>query len=397
MKASPQNIFLIVWLFPVLAPYIVDSDVILHTSFTTKFILLFNILFFYYLALMFRQLWPSGGESYVVKSLQNLNFDKFEKRTKLALYAWLFIYIVNIIGSGGIPVVWIIMGDTRTYTDFGLPTLGGLGNLLRAFSLVSCYVLYVHSKLNKLKKRQYLWFGFGLLFSAFILETGRGNGIVLLLHPIGMHLLTVRLGIASIFKWLLVAVLVFFGTGVIQMYRYVDGAVWMEKYAESSGMGQYTGAALFFVPAITYFAVPIVNTDLNIVKAPWIDFSPNFTLQGLIPSVIRNQLFESGNYGELVNEAHNVSSFYIPLVRDFGIFGAVFFVSVFQFISYYVYANAMKGNLHYIFIWPPLFMCDALSFFSLYYTSLVVILYPTLASLILNGCKKNCSKNDNNE
>jgi oligosaccharide repeat unit polymerase len=386
MRASPQNIFLAVWIFPLLAPFFIQSEIILHISPVTKAIVIFNIAFFYYLGALYWLGGKTGSEIYVKDALRRIDYIRFEKKIQLLLIIWLAVYFINIVGSGGIPILWILTGDGRTYVDFGLPTFGGLGNMLRAFCLVSCYLLYKYSDLKRNKKIKYLWCGIGLLLSAFVLEIGRGNGVVLLLHPIGLHLLTQRLSVLSVIKWALATIIFLLGLGVIQVVRYDEGIEWLEKYAENAGITNFSGLEMLLIPAITYTAVPIVNTDLNVIKAPFIDFNPNYSLQGIIPTVIRNHLFEKNDYGEIINEANNVSSFYIPLLRDFGIIGAVAVVAFFQLISFFVYSRAMRGNLFCIFIWPALFMSVALSFFSLFFTSLVVVLYPVLTLFTLMGC-----------
>jgi oligosaccharide repeat unit polymerase len=317
--------------------------------------------------------------------INKINFFKFNRKIILLFKIWIGIYLINIIGSGGIPLYWVFIGDSRTYVDFGLPTLGGLANMLRAFITTSCYLIYAHSECNNAVKRKFLLIGLFLLFSAFGLETGRGNGVVLLLHPIGLHFLFNKISLKSLFRWIFIIAILLLGLSSIQVLRYGGNIEILEKYAENSGLSQFKGAALLLVPAITYIAVPIVNTDLNLINEPLLKFKPYYSLQGFIPTIIRDHIFEKQDYGELVNEANNVSSFYVPLLRDFGILGCVFIVFLIQLITYHFYIKARRGIPIYVLSWPPLFMSLILSFFSLFFTSLVVLLYPFLVSYALKG------------
>jgi oligosaccharide repeat unit polymerase len=346
-----------------------------------------NIVIFYCLALTlyciaFIYKKNLGSEELAVTALGAINFKNFEKKNRILLYVFLLTYLVNIIGSGGVPIFWVLTGDERTYVDFGLPTLGGLSNMLRAFLLTSCYLIYSYSDLSLKIKRKYLMLGVGLILSAFLLETGRGNGVVLLLHPIGLFMLLHKFRLTDFIVGVILCIVFLMGLGAIQMIRYGEGIESLKKYAENSGMQDVEGPALLLVPAINYMAVPVVNLDLNVIKSPAINFSPYYSVQALLPTVIRDHIFEKGDYGELINSANNVSSFYIPLVRDFGIFGAILFVTFFQFLVITVYIKAQRGSIFCILFWPPLFMSLVLSFFSLYFTSLVVVLYPALVFYI---------------
>lgn len=388
IQLSPHNLFLLVWLFPLLAPYLVESTVILHISERTKYLIYFNILFFYIIAICFYFLGFKNKSENIKKSIKNFNFELLERRFYNLFKAWLIIYLINIIGSGGVPIIWILINDPRTYVDFGLPSLGGLGNIFRAFLLSLCYIFIFHSNFNKEKKHKYKLIGLLLISSAFILETSRGNGVVLLLHPIGLYFLINEISFIKAIKWFIFLVFFLFLLGFIQSIRYTEGIESLRNQAANAGFETTNNFFIFLIPTITYIATPVVNTDLTIKTVPDLKFSPYYSLQSLIPTVIRDNIFEKGDYGELINEANNVSSFYVPFLRDYGYFGAGVIIALIQLISAWWYYKARTGHMFYILSWPPFFMSIALSFFSLFFTSLVVIFYPLLASLMLRNINK---------
>lgn len=387
IKIGAGSVLAVVWLFPLCIPYFIpDNELIVPVGLGTLILILSNVSLFFLFLFLFSCLGVSGSVSKVNAAVAQIDYDIFSKRINLIFYFWIFVYLVNIVGSGGIPLLWILRGDPRTYADFGLPTLGGLGNLMRAYILTSCYLIYYHSNLISKVRRRYLFIGILLVISAFLLETGRGNGVVLLLHPVGLHFLLHEFKIKSLIKIVIFLFIFIIGLGLIQMIRYSDGFDKLLMYAENSGFKNSTYFELLLIPAVMYISIPVINTDLNFQIAEFFKFEPYYSLQGILPTIIRDVVFERGDYGELVNDANNVSSYYIPFIRDFGQFGAFFIVSLILFVVSYCYTKARHGNLYYVLSYPPLFMSLALSFFSLFFTSLVVLFYPLVVYWSLRKC-----------
>lgn len=386
LSPSPPNIFSLVWAFPLLAPYLLNSsEFIAPVSDKTRYLIIFNILIFYYFAGLLYLFGFRASKEKVRFAISSINFLSFSSKIDLLIKLWITVYIVNIIGSGGLPLAWAVLGVEKSYADFGLPTIGGLGGMLRAFILSACYLLWLHSDLPRQKRLKYLNFGIILILSAFVLEMARGNGVVLILHPIALHLMITRIRWITYPKWMLAAILLIIILGAIQVIRHNDGLNQLRLYAESSGFYNSEGFGVILIPAIMYTAVPIVNLDLNVDISPDLKFEPYYSIKSLVPSLIRDTIYEQGDYGELVNDAHNVSTFYAPLVRDYGLYGAAITVTLMLLLVSLVYAKAMSGSLYFIMIYPPLFMSICLSFFFLYFTTLIVLLYPVLVVWSLKG------------
>jgi oligosaccharide repeat unit polymerase len=81
------------------------------------------------------------------------------------------------------------------------------------------------------------------------------------------------------------------------------------------------------------------------------------------------------DYGVLLNEAFNTTTFITPFVRDFGLIGAYLVIGTFFFYCTYVFFKARNGSVEHIIKLSPLIMCLGLSFFTSYLTSLLVIIY----------------------
>lgn len=386
MELNISKILALVWLIPLGVPFFLDDNPLISpVSNVTVALVISTISALMIFVFVFRLLGLRGSSLRARNSIKDINYAKFSKKVDFLIWVWFAVYLINIFGSGGVPLLWSILGDSRTYADFGLPTLGGLGNMLRAFILTSCYILYFHSSLHVSKKRRYLWIGVFLIISALFIENSRGAGVVLVLHPIAIHFLFYDLKISSLAKLLLISLFSVIFFGFLQVLRYSNGLDGIKDYARDSGFGDISLVQVLMIPALMYISMPVINTDLNVNSSEFLKFDPYFSLQGVIPTFVRDKIFEKGEYGLLVNDANNASGFFVPFVRDFGQLGAFIIVSIIMLFAAYCYVKARSGNLFYVLCYPPIFMSIALSFFSLYFTSLVVVLYPLLVIFLLRG------------
>ena len=74
---------------------------------------------------------------------KKINLNSLTRVVKIFFILHLIITILAIIYSSGFPLYWVIVGDPRTYANYGIPTISGLGALIRAFGLVGCLILYL--------------------------------------------------------------------------------------------------------------------------------------------------------------------------------------------------------------------------------------------------------------
>lgn len=384
MYVNPPLLFLMVWAMPLVIPFFVQFGIIQEITNETNYLVIANIMIFFVLSLVVKVAFGGYRKNFSNIIISRINVKKMEQRALFIFKVWIVVFLINIIFSGGLPIYWVVSGDSRSYADFGLPTLSGLANMIRAFILSICYVIYFHTE--SINKSKFLKIGLFLLASAFILETGRGNGVVLLLHAVAYFAFLNRvtlLGVAKLVPSVFILVLFL---GYIQMFRYGASIESLAVYGENSGFDSQDAISLLIIPTLLYVVTPIINLDLNIIVSPLLNFEPYYSLQGLLPTVLRQELFSGEkDYGLLISEGHNVSSFYIPFVRDFGVIGAFIVVTLIQFIVCYVYVKARRGSIFHFFIWPPLFMSIFLSFFALFFTSLTVLLYPVLVWFFVRG------------
>ena len=388
MYLSPIIIFLGPWLIGSIATfYFSDYSIIFNNlSITgTWYLSLVGLFLFYSLVIFNIQRRRSINLENIIK--EKLNFNSLSSLIKLFVVLHFLTVILSILYSSGFPLYWVITGDPRTYVDYGIPTIFGLGNLLRAYGMVGCLILYLFG--SKKQKRLSIYSSFYFIFTAFFLELSRGNGAVMLAHPLGFYFLIRKISFKNVSVVLLSALIFIPFFSFLQILRYGDFE--FEKLNEqllNAGISDASIINLVFTPAALYASTPIMNMDLNLQNAPDFKFSPDKSFSLLLPTFIRNYLSpaegDREKYGLLVSSAYNTSSFLTPLIIDFGRFGALFLVFIFLSVSGFIYSRAREGSVYYALLWPPFFMSLLFSAFTLYFLALIVVLYPVLLMFCYN-------------
>ena len=198
--------------------------------------------------------------------------------------------------------------------------------------------------------------------------------MVFLAHLMGIYLLIERKKLKIFFR----IGLLFVGlSGIFTILAFVRGAG--SDYTDFllEGAVGYS----FFTWPLLYFLSPLNNLYGNFENlSP--GYYPNDVLEFVIPNEIGKLLFDkdisSNDSLNLINEAFNTQPYFYPLISDFGILLAFIIIILMQIFISYVYLKALRGHLGSILMYPPLFMCLALSFFHPYPIELVVIFYPLL-------------------
>lgn len=289
---------------------------------------------------------------------------------KICFMAWLLIYPVTVIYSGGMPIIWMMTGDGRTYVDFGVPSLSGALNLLRAFIFAGGVLLFLRRPGGKV----FLILPAIMFISSFA-ELARGNMIVLVLHGIAMiaimrplrlkHVL--RVGLA-----LLCAIVLF---GVIGDMR-DEGRGILNTIGEDSIFSSLPSG---FQWIYLYITTPINNVNYALAQGMEPLYAPFFSIQPMLPTVIRNMVFENQAYPmELVSEAFNATTFYSPLLSDFGMIGAAAVVVCLQIIVAYLHIRAKKGSVPHLLYYPAFYTSVVMSVFYMAFFSMTTVLYPLL-------------------
>ena len=385
MFISPIYVFIFPWLVGISVSFFLAQNSPIFSP--VSFLGIFSVLYLLIILFLFNFFFTS----YLSKPLdtenllkEKLNLNALKNLLVLIFYAHLIYFSLAILYSNGFPLLWVIIGSENNYTNFGIPSITGFFNMLRSFGLVSCLLLIFYG--DNSQKKYVILISLYFLISSFFLEASRGNGLIMLLHPIGMYLLLRKINIKEILFSIILIIFFIFFFGFLQALRYNDfNLETLANASEAIGLENANAIFIFLAPFLIYIATPIMNMDLNLSKAPNFSFSLDNSLISLLPTGLRDYL--SGGMGEkfgvLIDDAYNTTGFLTPLIMDFGSIGGLFIASLLLILTSWIYSKAKEGNLFYILIWPPFFMSLILSSFNSYFFSLVVITYPLMIILFL--------------
>lgn len=312
-----------------------------------------------------------------VDVVKKFNSKKSIKLQSQLVISWYFLFFLEVLYSGGLPVLW---GGEQGYAEFGIPTIHGFSNMLRALIFSNIVLLHL------LGMRVPAWVtGMSVftLFSALVLEQSRGAFVMTLLFALGPMAIFMKISIFRVLRYsvFLIVFLALFSS--FQFIRYSDSP--MEEILLVINLAIDGDVYKYLIePVANYIATPVLNAGLNIDIADNFGFVPVATLSSLVPSIFGDIVFSGveTDYGALSNEAFNTTTYVVPFVRDFGLVGGFIVLSSFFFYSTYVFFKARNGSVEHIIKLSPLMMCLGLSFFTSYLTSLITVVYILISRAI---------------
>jgi oligosaccharide repeat unit polymerase len=260
----------------------------------------------------------------------------FNKKLRLLLVV---IFIVELVWSGGFPLIWLVLGDGRTHVDFGIPTLHGAFHGILLFFVTSSFLLYHQNIKNKVNL---IHIGLFLLYAAIVFN--RGIVIIFTLQAAFIYLVTQKKIKLTSLVLLAISFLVFVITfGILGDFR-SGGNVF-----SSSVSGDWGGFFEVFGESLVWFYVyttgGLNNLYFNLLTVDPTYF-PRFTLAKLVPTVGYDLLGTPKAYDSfnLADDRLTVSTAFQGLVSDFGIIGIFGYLPVI-FAAQVFYRKARSGSV----------------------------------------------------
>jgi oligosaccharide repeat unit polymerase len=307
---------------------------------------LFAILLPFSSAILLSKLLATGGKRVVAPDEYTLEVINWRLVSRLC-QVWGIATILEIIVSGGVPLLWIIIGNGKTYFDFGLQSLHGLLNAL----LSSVTLLFTYAAVRSGRKKFWIIPIFTILWS--VITITRQMFIVTVIEMAVLILLVKGITLRAALKLLFSVFLVVLVFGIVGDVR--SGA---DEFLQ---LAQPTANWPLWLPSgflwVYIYMVTPLNNLLNTTISASIQCSPLFpgTLSLAFPSIIRGIVFgdKATEFwsGDLVTEAFNVSTAYIAPYQDCGILG----MSIYSFLlglaaHYFWRKNSLNGFLGYAVI-----------------------------------------------
>lgn len=311
----------------------------------------------------------------------NLTLDEIEKKSKLILKLFLIGTVINVVFSGGFPLMWLFTGDTRTYQDFGVHGFNGMVNSFYYISLL-CYT-YLFSKK---KEKKILLILLGLLFyPAF--SMARALIFTGIFEVLGLYLLLNRIRLKTILIAFILAISIIIAFGQMGDSRNgLDSATegFVRSYVDEEYVDIMERLPSGFTWVYIYFTCAINNVTYNINTLQPTGY-PYFTIRRLFPSVIAERIFEQKDYEDkyalkMDDSVFNVFTIYSNYIKDFGVFFTIVLFLGFGIFFYDIYYKASPDDIRYLFMYPPIFMIICLSVFDDFLLSL-----PTLFQFVFTS------------
>jgi oligosaccharide repeat unit polymerase len=247
-----------------------------------------------------------------------VNLALLETKLKVLFKVWVLVSLVEIYVSGGLPIFWLFTGNTKTYVDFGIPSLHGVMNALLTAIALCRFSLFL---LTQKKRHLYIPI-FALVWS--VIAITRQLMLVSLIE-FALIFLQIRPIRKTTFVKIAVGFLAFvLAFGFIGDLRQGSSDGFRALAQPSEDYPEWFPSG--FLWAYIYIATPINNLMYTMqVVRPVNNFLFPYTVSTLFPSVLRSAIYgeEIGEAasGQLVVSAFNVSTAYVGPYQDFGLAG----------------------------------------------------------------------------
>lgn len=334
------------------------------------------------LLVMLISAFPIKKTNQLIKRIDfNTLFNQFTltfitKKVNSLFWFWIFGNLFTVILQGGFPLLWLLLGIPKTYADYGIPTFNGFLNSL----FYICGITYFLVSFKDRRIRNISRFAVLAIFP--ILTINRALFLVLALQCMGIFILTNKIKVKSLLKILTLILIFVIGFGIIGDMRMGENRYIIRALVSDEYSGVQENIPSGFIWTYLYATGTVENLNYNIENIEAIGY-PYYTIQPLIPSVLRPLIFGVTDYEHsyslrMSNPMFNTFSWLANYLRDFGPFLTIIIVFLYGCLFRKVQTRARKGNIKYVYLYPVFFMVGVLSIFTDYMISL-----PTIFEIII--------------
>lgn len=235
---------------------------------------------------------------------------------------WIIIEILETIYSGGIPIIWKLVGSSKTYASYGIPTVHGLMNSISLVIMLLSYYLYL--KENRKNKKLLLIIGTIILFDLMIITR---QVIVSALIELFVIYIFFNKKI-PVYKLLIIVSFLVIGFGLIGNIRTgSDNFIYVSSF-KNENINEFL---IGFYWVYMYFTMSIANIN-NAIYLGINQYGLYPIMKNYLPTVFSNIIFENSNIiipNYLVTKAFNVSGYFINFYLAFGNLGVLIISSIY--------------------------------------------------------------------
>lgn len=297
--------------------------------------------------------------------------ELLQRRLFQCMVLWIVLAIFETIVSGGLPIIWLITGSSKTYFDYGIPSLHGMVNALFMAVAVAYWALYLYTG-----HRAFLRFPAFAILWTLVLVT-RGTTMVFLIECAIVFMRLRPIKTTTLARLLVLALVVLLVFGFIGDLR--SGADTFRAIAEpTNSYPDWLPSGMLW--GYIYITTPLNNLMLTMhTRKPLYQYLLPATTATLFPTVLRNRIYgeEAAKkiiQGELESQSLTVSTAYIGPFQDMGVYGIMGYSMIAAFLCE-IYWH--KNGFWNIFVFSV--FAQAL-FLSLFYNLLFSL--PILGQLV---------------
>lgn len=244
---------------------------------------------------------------------------------------WISGVTFTIIVQGGFPLLWMLIGSSKNYTDFGISSIHGFLTSFWLFSLLGYYILFLH-----IKNKSYL-IKIILLFMFPIISINRGALMLGFIELLSAYLYYTKISFSKISKIILSLLCIIYIFGIIGDFRVnkkldfmysIVSEDYQELFVDKLPSG-FTWGYLYYTASLDNVNGNISNLDPK--------FIPDKSVITLFPTVIRQFIWTDKNYDtkyvmKMTNPLINTFTYISGFLVDFGIIGTLFLLFLFNYL-----------------------------------------------------------------
>lgn len=366
---SPACIFNFIWIMT-LSLYLLRISILQQELlYRTKYLFLLNVLGFnitYFIVSLFK----SKNITVNKRKKLKLNFS----RMKAAKFLVVAIFFLEIVYSGGVPLLWKIMGSSKYYVDFGIPSLHGA--FCGLVVILGTYSLY------KKEKDLFLYIAIGILIIS------RQIIISIVIEAIIFDLFMSNKKKINIKKFIVLGAIGVVLFGFVGNFR--SGGDTMNNLFKPQPQYEKLPDSIKWVYSYITFSISNFNnlvsmTDGNINHG-------SSSLESLIPTALLNVINIKANYNPyyLISINFNTSTSFPEIYLDFGTVGMLVYGILLALFGNYLYKKMQFKKTNATVLNYSVYIHNViLMFYINMFLYLPIVIQLLYSSIIFNGDDEN--------
>jgi oligosaccharide repeat unit polymerase len=333
------------------------------------------------------------------KQIQNQQENVYLRQIKALIFKIWSMGVVATIGvQGGFPLLWKMIGDSRGYADFGLPTInGGLVALYIVLTLLTFRQYLVTQEVRPLLQTL-------MLFLYCIAIMNRGLMVLIACNLAALYLLYRQVARKHVWQIIAIGIVIVYLLNFLAENRNAASKEDIRSYLENVSENIYEESILGDLNRggtwlSLYSTAPLVNLNYNIDRIEP-TYVPDYVLRALFPSVVRDYIFQNSQkeyemrYSlEMVNKAFNTFTFFANYLRDFGLWGCVGISLLVQLVANRFYKMAIRGDEGSKIAYCGIYAAVVLSPFTDFFGTLIIPTQIYIGVAITRGLSKRLKTN----